>query len=515
MNQAFKSAVINQLEKNETLNQAVVTKINQLPTATSDSQGALTSIIESGLVPENMLAQSICLAAGLDPVSAGSYPNRALKHTTELARFLRDHEAIPLNIENDILELAMTDPSNRFITKIIESKLNCSVKPKVAIRSELVENLHRLYPTDIQKSQESVQGLNTNSPLIRELNRILHTAASKGASDIHFEPCAQGLKIRYRVNGVMQEAQSFAEDDTAKIVARLKMLAKLDVTEKRRAQNGRFKLNTEGRVLNFRLSSLPLHNGESIVLRLLENALGKATLGDLGFDECLVNELNSVLLSQQGLLLVTGPTGSGKTTTLYSLLSSINKPELKIISIEDPVELDLENINQIQVDEDYGVDFASALKSVLRQDPDVIMVGEIRDQKTAELAAQAALTGHLVLSTLHTNSASSAITRLRNLGLPDYLIDGSLRGVLAQRLVRTYSEQSIGMEGNLNKAIFESRSAIAEYLPFREHHTLRTPVSELQNYLLNGQTLAHQAHGLVDAGKTTAQEIHRVLGLLD
>ena len=215
--------------------------------------------------------------------------------------------------------------------------------------------------------------------------------------------------------------------------------------------------------------------------------------------------------------MVTGPTGSGKTTTLYSLLSSINKPELKLISIEDPVELDIENINQIQVDEEHGIDFAEALRSVLRQDPDVIMVGEIRDEKTAQLAAQAALTGHLVLSTLHTSSAVSAIARLRNLGLADYLIDGSLKGILAQRLLRTScsncaKDSPIKQCQNCSGSGYSGRTAIAEYLPFREYHTLKTPSNELHNHLLDTLTLKHQADQLVKRGVSTQQEVFRVLG---
>ena len=522
MNQAFKQAVIEQLTTNAVINQATVKRIQSIALRSPAEHGVLRDLIESGLVPERDLANCVCQAHNIEAVSPDHFPQSSIEESESLARFFREHEAMPLSLQNGQLELAMTDPSNRFIIKIIESKLNCHVVPKVAIRSELIAHLNQLYPASpndhATKLNDHINsGEERLSSTVREVHRLLQNAASKGASDVHFEPHSQGLQVRFRLNGLMQVMHKFSSDEAPKVVARLKLMAKLDVTEKRQPQNGRFQLPADGRLLDFRLSSLPLHNGESIVLRLLENSFGRAKLADLGLRDTLVTELEKVIESQQGLLLVTGPTGSGKTTTLYSLLSSINKPELKLISIEDPVELDIENINQIQVDEEHGIDFAEALRSVLRQDPDVIMVGEIRDEKTAQLAAQAALTGHLVLSTLHTSSAVSAIARLRNLGLADYLIDGSLKGIMAQRLLRTTCSNCAKDTPNnrcqdCSGSGYSGRTAIAEYLPFREYHTLKTPSNELHNHLLDTLTLKHQADQLVKRGVSTQQEVFRVLG---
>jgi type II secretory ATPase GspE/PulE/Tfp pilus assembly ATPase PilB-like protein len=267
-----------------------------------------------------------------------------------------------------------------------------------------------------------------------------------------------------------------------------------------------------------------LNNGESIVLRLLEAELSKSSLSDLGFTPDLAEKLQQQVSQQQGLILVTGPTGSGKTTTLYSLLSYLNRPELKIISIEDPVELSIPGINQIQVDEQHGLSFADALRSVLRQDPDIIMVGEIRDKETAQMAAQAALTGHLVLSTLHTSSAPAAVTRLQNLGLPNYLISATLSGVLAQRLLRRICEECSGASADVISATCQScdasgfigRTSVAEYLPFGEIKGLNLGANnieeELQKNLLNGVSLNADGINKVDQGLTNNTELTRVLG---
>ncbi|NND00607.1 MAG: type II/IV secretion system protein, partial [Gammaproteobacteria bacterium] len=352
-----------------------------------------------------------------------------------------------------------------------------------------------------------------------------------GASDIHFEPVNQSLRVRFRVTGMLQDVQTFPADKMPQVIARLKLMARLDVTERRQSQNGRFKFPAEGRVMDLRVATLPLHNGESVVLRLLEFTLSQSTLTELGFSGEVAAGIESAISSQQGMILITGPTGSGKTTTLYSLLNRLNQPHLKLISIEDPVELSIPGINQIQVDEAHGITFAEALKSVLRQDPDVIMIGEIRDEATARLAAQAALTGHLVLSTLHTASAPAAITRLQNLGLPNYLISATLKSVLAQRLIRCICTECRSQPeempataidcSNCAGSGYSGRTTIAEFLSLMDHSIKEKvsacfnsphPESMLADHLLNQVTLADDAQRLLGAGLTDDAEIFRVLG---
>ncbi|GAA6138245.1 GspE/PulE family protein [Arenicella sp. 4NH20-0111] len=524
MNQALNLAVIELLEARNTLSLKSLEQVKNVPDVTAPNQGELRNLINSGIIPELELVHCINAISGFSVMDRDHFPLSALPESVGLSRFLKDHESIPVSINNGSLDLVMSDPSNTFIIKIVEAKLNCRVRPCIGVRSDIVSHLNQLY-RDTQDStraasvqnQDTPSDLDSDSPLIRDIHKLLQSGVSRGASDIHFEPSSAGLVVRFRVNGLLETVQNFSKDDRPRVIARLKLMSKLDVTQKRLAQNGRFQFPANGRTLDFRSSTLPLHNGESIVLRILEAQLGEAPLKELGFRQSVVDRLTHDVNLRQGLILVTGPTGSGKSTTLYSLLSMLNKPELKLITIEDPVEISLRNTNQIQVDEEHGVGFAAALKSVLRQDPDVIMVGEIRDLETAQLAAQAALTGHLVLATLHTNSAIAAMARLRNLGIPDFLIDSSLRGILGQRLIRKACVECCAVSENgcrqCNGTGFSRRTVVAEYLPFREHHTLQTPVNELNNQLLDGMTMLSDANRLLSDGLTTEQEVHRVLGI--
>jgi type II secretory ATPase GspE/PulE/Tfp pilus assembly ATPase PilB-like protein len=330
--------------------------------------------------------------------------------------------------------------------------------------------------------------------------------------------------VRFRIHGLLRDIDIFSGDQADQVVARLKLMSKLDVTERRQAQNGRFKFPADGRMVDLRVSTLPLHDGESIVLPLLEFGLSQLSLQGLGFSDDIAESIQQAISSQQGLVLITGPTGSGKSTTLYALLHQLNRPELKLISIEDPVELNIAGINQIQVNEDHGISFAAALKTVLRQDPDVIMVGEIRDTETAQLAAQAALTGHLVLATLHTPSAASAITRLINLGLPEYLVSSTVKAVLAQRLLRCVCQncQSQNRSSDSSEACstcaglkYSGRTTIAEYLPpsaFASSVSGQVSEQFMATKLLNGVSLHVDAARLIASGATDQAEVFRVLG---
>jgi general secretion pathway protein E len=276
----------------------------------------------------------------------------------------------------------------------------------------------------------------SEGPVIRLVNLIITRAIETRASDIHFEPFEDQFRVRYRIDGVLHDVESPPKRLQAAIVSRVKIMAKLNIAERRLPQDGRIMLRVKGKEIDFRVSSVPTIHGESIVLRILDKSSIVLDIQKLGFPEDTLEGFGELIERPHGIILVTGPTGSGKTTTLYCVLGKINSPEKKIITVEDPVEYQLKGVNQIQVKPAIGLTFANALRSIVRQDPDVILIGEIRDAETAEIAIQSALTGHLVLSTLHTNDAPSAITRLIDMGMEDFLLSSTIIGILAQRLVR-------------------------------------------------------------------------------
>ncbi|HQQ58819.1 MAG TPA: type II secretion system ATPase GspE, partial [Thermomonas sp.] len=283
---------------------------------------------------------------------------------------------------------------------------------------------------------EHLRDLASEAPVIRLVNLIIQRAVEMRASDIHIEPFETRLKVRYRIDGVLEEGESPPLNLTAAIISRIKIMAKLNIAERRLPQDGRIMARVQGKELDLRVSSIPTAHGESVVMRLLDRETVVLDFAKLGFGEHFMPRFQKVLEQPHGILLVTGPTGSGKTTTLYTALSKLNTPKVKIITVEDPVEYQIDGINQIQAKPAIGLDFANALRSIVRQDPDIIMIGEMRDLETARIAIQSALTGHLVLSTLHTNNAAGGITRLLDMGVEDYLLTSTVNGILAQRLVR-------------------------------------------------------------------------------
>lgn len=501
MNQVLKAATIEQLVINGHL---PVEKQRQLE---ENQQFSLASVLEQGLVPEDIFASTLSKVFGLPFLTEQQLAGHCLENHSDLNDFLISQEVLPLRATENALEVAMVDPSNQFVIQALQAKLDCPVIPSIGTRSAINTYLSGINNTSSNNSSLTLGNQSeTQAPIIRDINRLISRAISNGASDIHFEPSSDGIIVRFRISGILELAHQFNQQQAAQVIARIKLMAKLDVTERRQAQNGRFNFAASGKNIDFRVSTLPLHNGESIVLRLLELSLGQASLSELGFRNSVAEKLESVAQAQQGLIIITGPTGSGKSTTLYSLLNLLNVTEKKVISIEDPVELNVAGINQIQVDDEHGISFAESLRSVLRQDPDVIMVGEIRDAETAQLAAQAALTGHLVLTTLHTASASGAITRLQNLGLPDYLINATLIGVVAQRLVRINSKNS---ENHVT-----SRTVIAEYLDINEQQLNFSELEKnVEQFQVDGLSLADDAHRLLDKQLLNQNEIVRVLGV--
>jgi general secretion pathway protein E len=409
-----------------------------------------TVVIRLGIVAERALAEAYAASLGLVLVTADQYPaGEPLFPERLTARFLRNVRALPLRINNGVLVLAVADPLDLFVPASISAAIGLRVTIQIATPIELEAAFERLYPEGetttrdegesaepLEEDAERLKDMASEAPVIRLVNQIIARAVETQASDIHIEPFEDRLRVRYRYDGVLSEAESPPGRLTAAITSRIKIMAKLDIAERRLPQDGRIKLAVRGHEIDFRVSTIPSLYGETVVLRVLDRSAVTFDYAKLGLPLNVVGRLNEALDLPNGIVLVTGPTGSGKTTTLYTGLLSLNSAARKIVTVEDPIEYQLRGVNQIQVKPQIGLNFASLLRSILRQDPDVIMVGEIRDLETAQIAVQAALTGHLVLSTLHTNSAAATITRLRDMGVEDYLLTAVLRGVLAQRLVR-------------------------------------------------------------------------------
>jgi type IV pilus assembly protein PilB len=363
--------------------------------------------------------------------------------------------AIPYELRDGTLRVAIADPSNVQAMDELRLATRYPLEIGVASRDDIELELRRLVRAseafgaraaveeEMAVEEEEVDDLEvddgiSDAPLVRLVNSVIFQAAEDGASDIHFEPQEDSLVVRFRIDGVLQEVQRIPKRMMAGVTTRLKVLAKLDIAERRKPQDGRISLNAAaaGRMLDVRVATLPTVEGESIVMRLLDKSKKAPTLAELGLSEEMRTTLAELIRRPTGALLVTGPTGSGKSTTLYASLSEINRPEINIITVEDPVEYRLAGINQVQINTRAGLTFASALRSILRSDPDVVMVGEIRDGETAKMAIEAALTGHFVLSTLHTNDAPGALTRLNEMGVEPFLTGSAVTGVLAQRLAR-------------------------------------------------------------------------------
>lgn len=360
---------------------------------------------------------------------------------------------LPLRLEGKKLIVALSDPWNRSVLDDLHFLLNREIVGKIASAKKIKEQIAKHYGDKKEQVSDAVaaakkiagggdsQSLAKSAPLVRLLNSILQHAIRDRASDIHFELFQEQFRIRYRVDGALYEIEAPPAHLAPALVSRIKVLANLDIAETRLPQDGRIELSIEGRPVDLRVATMPGLFGESCVLRVLDRSVVSLDLGQLGLRPEELAETRKILDLPHGIVLVTGPTGSGKTTTLYSMLSAVNDPSMKIITAEDPVEYDLEGVIQVPIREEIGVDYARVLRTVLRQDPDIILVGEIRDAETAQVAVEASLTGHLVFSTLHTNDAPSAVTRLVDMGVEPFLITATLEAIIAQRLVRRICSQ--------------------------------------------------------------------------
>ena len=405
-------------------------------------------LIQLGLVTERDLAQAYAALTGLALAEPADFPAEPVLPDRLAPRFLRHARILPMAVMGGRLRVALVDPLDPFTPAALAAATGLPIEIAIGLPVELDAALNRLYPDaasaepdpaaaePLEEDAERLKDLASEAPVIRLVNGLVSRAVETLASDIHIEPFEDRLRVRYRYDGVLHEAESPPSHLTAAIISRIKIMARLDIAERRLPQDGRIKLAVRGQEIDFRVSTIPSLYGETVVLRVLDRSAVSFEYEKLGLSAPVVARLDAALKLPNGIVLVTGPTGSGKTTTLYTGLLSLNSVVRKVVTVEDPIEYQLPGVNQIQVKPQIGLNFASLLRSILRQDPDVIMVGEIRDIETAQIAVQAALTGHLVLSTVHTNSASATIARLRDMGLEDYLLTAVLRGILAQRLVR-------------------------------------------------------------------------------
>jgi len=417
------------------------------------------TLVELGYLSEEELLNALARQFALPQLSLSSISLSPLPIRDRLSpKYLREHRVLPIEIKDGVLTVAMTDPTDPYTVDDLRMSTGYAVSICLAKEREILEAIDQFYGDGQATMEKIVKGyqeeegglpgddhredvdhlrdLASEAPVIQLVNLLITRAVEARASDIHVEPFEDRLRIRYRVDGVLLDHESPPKRLQAAVISRVKIMAKMNIAERRLPQDGRIRLQILGKDLDLRVSTIPTLYGESVVMRILDRSTLLLTLGELGFPDDVRLQFQRLIRKPHGMILVTGPTGSGKTTTLYTALSEINSADKKIITIEDPVEYQLRGVNQIHVKPKIGLTFANGLRSIVRQDPDVIMVGEIRDAETADIAIHSALTGHLVFSTLHTNDAPGAITRLLDMGIENYLVSSVLVAVLAQRLVR-------------------------------------------------------------------------------
>jgi general secretion pathway protein E len=409
-------------------------------------------LIKLGLCSDTDIADTFAASSSLGRIRSDRYPPQSPIEDAVSLRFLKFHHAVALSADEESVDMAVVDPEDAYLQQALRLATGKKIKLHVGQLAEIDAALEIQHGEGKSQMDKLMDGLNTEeegsedlehlkdlaseAPIIKMVNFILQKAVESRASDVHIEPFEQSLKVRLRIDGVLQDIDSPPVASTAAVLSRIKIMAKLNIAERRLPQDGRIKLQMIGKELDLRVSTIPTLYGESVVIRLLDKENAVLDFNTLGFVGKQAERFMEVLSQPHGIILITGPTGSGKSTSLYAALKTLNTSERKIITVEDPVEYQLDGINQIQAKPQIGLTFASALRSIVRQDPDVIMIGEMRDLETAKIAVQSALTGHLVLSTLHTNDAAAGITRLQDMGLEEYLLSSTINGILAQRLVR-------------------------------------------------------------------------------
>ena len=501
----------------------------------------------------------------MTPIPFSDYPKEPVVLNNLSEKMMRESRFVPLEIGKDYLRVAMADPGDFYTVESLEMAYGLKIDVTFGKESDILDTIERLHGAGSQSleniieeadkdiydlSSEGVEDadhlrdLASEAPIIRLVNRLILNAVEQKASDIHFEPFENVFKARYRIDGVLHDVDSPPKRLQAAIISRVKIMAKLDIAERRLPQDGRIKLKIADKEIDFRVSTIPTLYGESLVMRILDRGSLILDLEKIGFPGDLLEKYMRLVKQPYGMILVTGPTGSGKTSTLYTTLAKINSPENKIITLEEPVEYQLDGVNQIQVNQKIGMTFAKGLRSIVRQDPDIILVGEIRDRETAEIAIQSALTGHLLFSTLHTNDAAGAVTRLLDMGVENFLLSSTLLGVLAQRLVRVICsncKEEIMPDGKLIKSMnlppeeektitfyegkgceecrytgFKGRTAIFEYLAvdddIRREISKNSPTETIKDVALRKGmiTLRDDGWRKVRKGMTTISEVLKV-----
>ncbi|MFE8696890.1 GspE/PulE family protein [Cytobacillus sp. FJAT-53684] len=412
-----------------------------------DGQRLGDALLERGYITEQQLIEVLEFQLGIPHVSLYRYPFDVKLFTIVPKELAKRNLIIPLKKEGDKLLVAMADPMDFFTIDDLRLSTGFHVEAAIATKDDILRAINKYYDMDEgleelfggPSSTEEVQEakiIDQDSPIVRLVNQVLTNAAVMKASDVHIDPHETKVIIRYRVDGVLRTERALPKHMQSVLTARIKIMANLDITEHRIPQDGRIKMNLDFHPVDLRVSTLPTVYGEKIVMRLLDLGSSLNDLNKLGFNKVNLHRFTEMIGKPTGIVLITGPTGSGKSSTLYAALNRLNSEEVNIITVEDPVEYQLEGINQIQVNSNVGMTFAAGLRAILRQDPNVIMVGEIRDKETAEVAIRASLTGHLVLSTLHTNDSLGSITRLIDMGVEPFLVASSVSGIIAQRLVR-------------------------------------------------------------------------------
>ena len=423
-----------------------------------EGETSLDILLQTGAVTEDDVLAMIAVQFGLDYVHVNADAiDPAVKEVVP-SDVARKYGVVPVSRTDDSVTVALSDPMGYDTVDSLRYVLKMNVDAVVAPRAEVKAAVDKLYPEEFEniygsmsdddidvtekaKGDNKSDATDSDAPVIRLVSMIITEACKMRASDIHLEPMERHFRVRYRVDGVLRQMDTPPKRLQAAILSRVKIMSNMKISEKRIPQDGRIQIKVQGRDLDLRVSSVPTNHGESIVMRILDKSNLSLGLPQLGFLSDDQNKFERLISLPDGVLLVTGPTGSGKTTTLYACLGQINLPDRKIITVEDPVEYQMSGINQVQVNKDVGLDFSAALRSILRQAPNIVMIGEIRDAETADIAMEAALTGHLVFSTLHTNDAPSAVTRLLDIGVKPFLVASALRAAMAQRLVRAICDK--------------------------------------------------------------------------
>jgi general secretion pathway protein E len=528
-------------------------RVRRVQLETFDRLGGV--LLKLSILSEEDLAQQMAAFSGrarLDPGVSLAPASPCV--VPILDSFLRAHELVPLFADHAGISIACWDALDDYAARALDFACDTPITWRVATRSQVQRALEasnpprgsqdtspRNYLSFDDDEIDRLKDLASEAPIIRLVQRIINDAVRQRASDIHLEASEIGLHVRFRMDGLLQEVEMHSKEHSASVVSRIKVMAGLNIAERRLPQDGRIRVTVQGREIDLRVATAPTLHGESVVLRILDRQDVTLDFDSLGFDAGLRQQLRNAIGRPHGIVLVTGPTGSGKTTTLYAALKEINAPDKKILTVEDPVEYVLQGISQVPIRPQIGLTFAGALRSFLRQDPDVMMVGEIRDHETAEIAIQAALTGHLLLSTLHTNTAAAAIARLLDMGIDDYLLTSTLHLIVGQRLVRTLCEQCrepyepssasarFGVTAEITwyrargcpacQSGYKGRTTIVEALPMtdevRARVLKRADAHEIEQVAIGEGMRTLFRHGIerVNAGMTTIEEVLRVTNL--